>query len=134
MPKLRFCRSISFRAKHRYRLNRLSEEENRLRFGAVADSHEHLWTLTLWLEGQPNPETGMIGDLNHIDETLAREVTERFDGADINQADPYFQDHLPTTETLASYFAEKLGPCFADARLVKVRVAESNDLFAEWLA
>jgi len=131
LSRVAFCRSVSFRAKHHYALPGASPEENRRRFGEACEPHDHRWTLTIWLEGPPDPQTGMVADLTHVDAVLREEALDRFDGGAIN-ADPYFARRQPATETLAVFFAEKLAPRFPGLVLAKVRVAECDDIFAEW--
>ena len=133
LPRTFFCRRVSFNARHHYRLRDLDEAGNRKLFGASADSHSHYWNLTLWFEGPIDPRTGMIADLDLIDRVLKEQVIDRFDGHEINRVDDYFQNQVPTTENLARYFAEKLVPCFPKLTIAKVRVAECDDIFAEWL-
>lgn len=132
MSKVCFGRTVRFRASHYYRLPGENLAKSKLRFGESADPHVHDWSLTLWLEAVPDPLTGMAVDLVTVDEVLHREVVSRFHQACINDAVPYFFEHQPTTESLAVYFAELLSPLLRPATLVRVRVAESEDLFAEW--
>ncbi|CAM2066851.1 6-carboxy-5,6,7,8-tetrahydropterin synthase [Sulfidibacter corallicola] len=134
MSTVYFCRSVQFRAVHHYRLPELTLAENRRRFGPAAEPHEHLWTLTLWLTGPMEPGTGMIVDLVQVDEILEAEVVARFHNQHLNRVDPFFESHQPSTETLALYFAERLVPRFAPVRLARLRIAETDDLFAEWYA
>jgi len=134
LPEIHFCRSVRFCASHRYALAGNSEAENRALFGAAAVVHEHIWTLTIWLRGPIEPATGMMVDLTRVDEVLACEVLGPFDGAHINDVDICFQQTQPTTEVLAGYFAGRLADRFGRAALVKLRLAESADIFAEWHA
>lgn len=106
---------------------------NREHFGEAGVAHEHEWELTVWLQGPMQSETGMMVDLEAVDAVLRREVSDRFDHRDINQADLFFNDHPPTTEVLAGYFAKRLSRLFGPARLVRLRIAETDDLFSEWV-
>lgn len=132
MAKVLFCRKVGFRAQHHYQLPGLSEAENQARFGESALPHEHDWRLTLWLEGPVDPLTGMMIDLVKVDQILEKTVVAVFDGRHINQADPFFKNHQPTNEVLAGYFAEKLQPQLKPVAIAKLRIAESDDIFAEW--
>lgn len=105
-------------------------EENFAMFGDAARPHEHDWLLTLEFEGPLDPATGMLVDLMQVDEVLEREVLSRFHGRHINDVDPFFQQNLPTTENLALYFLERLQPFF-EVRIARVRIAESEDIYAE---
>ena len=133
MPETCFCRRVHFRAAHHYALPGASRAENRTRFGAGAEPHFHDWTLTVWLRGNPD-DAGMIVDLGQVDGVLHELVVAPFHDAHINEVDPFFQTHQPTNEVLAGYFAARLAPRFTECELVRVRVAEDPDLFAEWTA
>ncbi|CAM2008048.1 6-carboxytetrahydropterin synthase [Acanthopleuribacter pedis] len=132
MPKIVFARKVSFHALHHYALPQLSAAQNRAYFGDAAEPHRHLWSVTVWLSGPPAPETGMVVDLPAVDAVLKEQVVARFDGRHINEVDPFFARCQPSTETLADYFAARLAPLLAPAVLEKLRVAEADDLFAEW--
>ncbi|MCM2268914.1 MAG: 6-carboxytetrahydropterin synthase, partial [Thermoanaerobaculia bacterium] len=53
-------RTYRFSAAHRYHRPDWSEEENLRRFGKCAWSpgHGHNYRLTLWVAGEPDPQTG----------------------------------------------------------------------------
>ena len=133
MSKLSFCRTVRFRAAHHYQVKGWRKEQNVAAFGDAALPHEHDWALTCWFTG-PLDQNGMIADLIYIDRVLAEEVRDRFHGKHINQEEPWFRQTQPTTEALASWFATRLAPRFPKVILSKIRVAEEEDLFAEWEA
>lgn len=133
MPeRVLFCRALCFKASHYYCLPNLSAAQNYERFGASSEPHPHDWTLTVWLEGPVDPETGMMVDLLEVDAVLQERVYARFAGQVINTCDAFFERHQPTNEVLAQYFSDRLRDAFPPARLVKLRIAEAPDLFAEW--
>lgn len=134
MSKLRFGRRIHFIANHHYKVSSWTDEANHLAFGPVGESHSHHWVLSVWLEARLDPVTGMTVDLPVVDQILKTQVKDRFEGQDFRDVDTYFVENQPTTEVLACYFAERLAPLFAPAKLTKLRVAEDPDLFAEWEA
>ena len=132
MSEVFFCRKARFTAAHHYALPGLDQEQNTQRFGLSAFPHFHDWELTIWLTG-PMDEAGMIADLVEVDRVLAETVLEPFHNQHINEVDPYFQTTQPTTEVLAGYFAEKIQRRMT-AKLARLRIAESETLFAEWQA
>ena len=131
MSKVLFGRSVHFTASHYYRVEAWDEATNLQTFGDAATPHEHHWVVTCWFGGERD-EHGMIVDLGHVDSVLNREVVNRFDGQIINHAHPHFQKHQPTTEELAALLGEQLSSFFDPGCLTRVRVAESDDIFAEW--
>lgn len=133
LPKTAFCRKVQFVASHHYALPDASPEENRRLFGDSATPHAHHWSLTLWLEGDVDPRTGMITDLVAVDRILQEQVVMPLEGRSFRDYDPdFFKKHQPTNEVLANYFAYRLAPLFTDAKLVKLQVAECDGIFAEW--
>ena len=132
MSRTFFCRSVNFTAGHHYSKPGADAAENKKLFGDAVTPHDHHWQLTVWLEGGLD-ENGMMVDLGQVDEVLRQEVTGRFHNQHINAVDAFFQQHQPTNEVLANYFAERLAKRFAPVKLAKLRIAEAPDLFAEWL-
>lgn len=131
MSKVCFCRAFHFEAFHHYAVPGWDAAKNSANFGDAAKPHKHHWTLTIWLQGPLDPVTGMVVDLVHVDQVL-EQVAGGFSGKNFRDVDPYFKTHQPTTEVLAIYFAEKLKPHFPGVVLARLRIAEMNDLFAEW--
>lgn len=125
-----FCRMVRFTAAHHYALPGLDLEQNSERFGLSAFPHFHDWQLTVWLTG-PLDQAGMIADLMEVDRVLDEVVVRPFHQAHINQVDPLFETTQPTTEVLAGYFAEKI-QARLPVTLSRLRIAESETLFAEW--
>lgn len=130
-PRVMFARTVRFKASHHYAVRGWDQETNRKHFGDAADPHDHQWAVTCWFQGQPN-EHGMIVDLTHVDEILQREVVARFEDSSINEGHWYFKEHQPTTEEIAKFLGDHLGSFFKTGALVRVRVAECEDLYAEW--
>lgn len=131
MSRVLFCRSVNFAAEHYYKLPGLTESQNFDKFGDSSKPHAHVWQLTLWLEG-PLDENGMMVDLHEIDAIMHDVAVKPFNRKCINDQDPFFRKNQPTNEVLAGYFAEKLLPRLP-VPLVKLRIAEADDLYAEWL-
>ena len=131
MSRTCFCRVTRFRGAHHYALPGRSEVQNRERFGESALPHDHDWALTLWLEGPLHEETGMIIDLVALDAVLEAQVRAPFHGQHINRVDDFFKTHQPTCEVLANYFYERLAPLVAPVSIARLRIAESDDIFAE---
>ena len=85
------------------------------------------------LEGEVDRETGFLVDLATVDQVLER-VVEGLRDRDLNRAIPEVREGeiLPSTEELARWFWGRLqGEIPGSTRLVRVRVAESDELAAE---
>jgi 6-pyruvoyltetrahydropterin/6-carboxytetrahydropterin synthase len=126
------ARTVRFSASHFLHNPLWSEEQNRLVFGRVGQNHWHLWHLTVWVTQNPIADTGLIADLPLLDRQLKEQVLDRCHGACLNEVIPLPVPQVISTETLARYFGEHLD--LSPHRLVRVRLAESEDLFSEWRA
>lgn len=126
-------RTLRIRATHHYHRPDWDEARNRQAFGPVRDPHPHDWAITVTISG-PIDAHGFLLDLPILDRLLAEEVG-RLDGTDLNRAVPEMAsgELQPTTEALARWVwrrvADRIPP---PARLRRVRVAESDDLAAEY--
>jgi len=134
VARARLERTIRLRALHHYRLPDHSEEENRSLFGDLVDPHPHDWTVTFVLEGEMAPVTGFSVDLPAVDAVLAATV-EGWDGGDLNRVIPEVErgEILPSCEGIARWLHGRVSDAIpGSARLVRVRVAESDELAASW--
>jgi 6-pyruvoyltetrahydropterin/6-carboxytetrahydropterin synthase len=132
-------RRFRFSASHLYRRPEWSEEENRARFGKCANlpGHGHNYRLWVGVEGEIDLLTGFVVDLGHLDALVQDRIVERLDHQHLNTALPEFAagESIPSSENLIRWIHGQLvGELPAGARLVKIRLAEDEDLAAEWTA
>ena len=136
MNEARVIRRRSFRARHHYARPEWSDERNRAAFGDQTKSHEHDWLLEVRVTGPVDEDTGFSIDLDGLD-TMLDELTGEWDGGDLTQLIPEVAAGaiLPTTEALARWVFERLGPRIsAPTRLERVAVFESQELGSEYPA
>jgi 6-pyruvoyltetrahydropterin/6-carboxytetrahydropterin synthase len=136
-PKLRLERRYRFSASHLYRRPEWSEEENRRRFGRCANlpGHGHNYRLWVTVEGTVDPATGFIVDLGALDSLVTERVLDRLDHQHLNAALPEFREGgaIPTSENLVRWIYEQLASHLPPGvTLVKLHLAEDEDLAAEW--
>ena len=126
-------RQASFCAGHRYWRADWSVEKNHEIFGACANAsgHGHNYTLEVTLSGPVDPATGMVVNLSELDRVIQTQVIDRLDHRNLNADIPELADVIPTTEVLAGFIWDQLAPHISRGRLVRVRIAESNHLWAE---
>jgi 6-pyruvoyltetrahydropterin/6-carboxytetrahydropterin synthase len=129
-------RAVHFSASHRYHRPDWSEEENRRRFGEAAapEGHGHNYRCEVTVCGPIDPEAGMVMELPELDRLLDVEIVRRFHNRHINSAAEEFGPGRaqPTTENLAVYVLEKVGPALPEGvRVHRVRVQEDRDLWAD---
>lgn len=127
-------RAVHFSASHRYYRPDWSEEENRRRFGeaALPEGHGHNYRCEVTVCG-PIAD-GMVMELPELDRLLESEIVSRFHNRHINTAAQEFAPGraLPTTENLAAYILEKIGPRLPEGvRVHRVRVQEDRDLWSD---
>jgi 6-pyruvoyltetrahydropterin/6-carboxytetrahydropterin synthase len=126
-------RRFDFSSSHRYYREEWSEEENTRVFGlcALPNGHGHNYTLEVAVAGEPDPDTGMV--INLVDlESAVDSVLVQFDHKHLNLDTPYFTDRIPTAENLASVLWELIADALRGARLSRLRLYETDDLFVEF--
>lgn len=121
---IRLTRRVRFEAAHRLVSEQLSDEENLAIYGKCArpGGHGHNYEVDVVLEGEPDPESGMLMPRHEMDERLKRALVDRVDHRDLNRV----VDVVTTGENLALVFRSWLAPEFTGrARLVGVVVHET---------
>jgi 6-pyruvoyltetrahydropterin/6-carboxytetrahydropterin synthase len=133
-------RRYRFAASHRLNSESLAPEENLRVYGKCNNpyGHGHNYILEVTLAGEVNPATGMIYDLAALDETVGREVLDRFDHVHLNLDVENFRTRVPTTENLCIEIYNLLRAKLAassvpgSARLESVRLEETNSNFFDY--
>ncbi|MER3412706.1 MAG: 6-pyruvoyl tetrahydropterin synthase [Armatimonadota bacterium] len=123
---LTLTRGYHFSASHRLHNPQLSDEENRELFGACNNphGHGHNYEMEVTVGGQMDETTGMIVDIDALDEVVIREVVERYDHRNLNMELPEFADKNPTSEALLKEIWNRLEPT-VPAKLVRVVLKET---------
>jgi 6-pyruvoyltetrahydropterin/6-carboxytetrahydropterin synthase len=129
-------RREEFSAAHRLHDPGLSAEENRRLFGMCNDEHGHNYAVEVTVRGAAHRKTGMVMDLNRLMAILREEIVSQVDHKHLNKDVPWLQGRIPTAETVAVAFWERLEPRlreFEGSRLHRVRVYESRNNFVDYL-
>lgn len=136
MSRASLTRAVEFSAGHRYHRPEWSDTENREAFGELAEppGHGHNYRVEVRVEGEIDPETGMVVDLAELDAVLRRRVEEPFHHAFLNDLPDFAgETAIPTTENIARVVWQRVAPELPDGcRLTRVRVREERDLWAEY--
>lgn len=124
--KAHLTRRYIFSASHRLHADSLTEEQNRAVYGKCNNpyGHGHNYALEVTVSGQVHPATGMVCNLVDLDETVRREVLDRFDHVNLNLSTE-FASEVPTTENLSEVIYDLLKQHFKAAHLEKVRLEET---------
>ena len=132
-------RRATFSASHYYWNDAWSQEKNEQAFGRCArrNGHGHNYTLEVTVAGEPDPVTGFVVDLKWLKDAIEAEVLAAFDHRHLNIEVPEFAEAklIPTTENIAIAAWRRLEPAVtkaAGARLSRVRVYETPEIFAEY--
>lgn len=128
-----FGRRYSMSSSHRLHSDKLSAEQNRAAYGKCNNphGHGHNYIIEVLAGGAVDPETGMVVNLAVMDEAVRTRILDRFDHANLN-LDPMFTRDVPTTENLCKIVYKLLEGSLAPARLVHVRVEETENNFFEY--
>jgi 6-pyruvoyltetrahydropterin/6-carboxytetrahydropterin synthase len=127
-------RKAEFSASHYYHNPDFTPEENQRVFGKCSNlnGHGHNYTLEVTVKGEVNANTGFVVDLKDLKDTMNREVVDAMDHRHLNKEVPEFKKLIPTTENLAIAVWNRLQPRLQMAKLHRVRIYESPDLFADF--
>ncbi len=127
-------RRADFSASHYYHNPEFTPEENLRVFGKCANlnGHGHNYTLEVTVKGEVDARTGFVVDLKDLKLLIEREVTDAMDHRHLNKEVPEFATQIPTTENLAIAIWRRLEPKLKMAKLHRVRVYESEDLYADF--
>jgi len=127
-------RKAEFSASHYYNNPEFTPEENQRIFGKCNNphGHGHNYTLEVTVKGEIDPRSGFVVDLKELKEIMNREVIEVVDHRYLNKEVAEFEDLIPTTENLAVTIWKWLDPRLSVARLHRIRVYETPDLFADY--
>ena len=131
--KAYFGRRYVLSASHRLHSDALSADENWAAYGKCNNPHchGHNYVVEVLVGGAVDPQTGMVLNLTDLDEVVRKRVMERFDHTNLNR-DPLFVNQVPTTENLCKAVFELLNETMEPAKLVQVRVEETENNFFEY--
>lgn len=136
-PIVRITHAEEFSASHRLHNPALSDAENLRIFGICnnAHGHGHNYELAVTVEGSPDPQTGMLMNLNDLMEILQRRVIQVMDHKHLNHDVSFMQGLVPTAENIAiaiwNQLEDEIGN-FEGCRLQSVKLNESRSNWVEY--
>lgn len=106
----------------------LSDEENFALYGVCSNPsfHGHNFDVEVAVAGELDPNTRMVVNFYEIEQLLRREIFEKVDHKNLNTDVDFLQGLVPTTETLALKFWERLEPHITTGRLYSISVGERD--------
>ena len=129
--EVRITRRATFAAAHILCRDDWSDEQNREVFGACATDHGHNYVIEVTVAGVLDAATGMVVNLKQVDSVLRREFIDAVDHRHLNRDVEFMRGVIPTAENVALAAFRRLAPHLAPARLVRVRVVETENNSAE---
>jgi len=131
-PMLTVTRTYDFSASHRLHSQTLSDEENVETFGKCnwENGHGHNYEVEVTLAGDLDPRTGLLWNLDRLDEIVDEEVVKPYDHKHLNYDTADFRDLNPTSENLTQVVWDNLSrrlstESLGSARLYRVAVRET---------
>lgn len=128
---VRITRRATFAAAHILCRAEWSDEQNRAAFGDDVNEHGHSYVIEVTVGGVVDSNTGMVVNLSQVDDVLRREFISAVDHRHLNRDVDFLQGVMPTAENIALAAFHRLQPALKPARLLKVRVVESENNAAE---
>jgi 6-pyruvoyltetrahydropterin/6-carboxytetrahydropterin synthase len=127
-------RTFTFCAAHRLHTEQLPEEENQKIFGKCnnLNGHGHNYTIQVTVQGELDTKTGLITDVDQLDQIVHETIVTRFDHQHLN-FDPAFERLTTTGENLTRVIWDLLVDRIPSGRLEKIGVVETRDNFFEYV-
>ncbi|HTR20123.1 MAG TPA: 6-carboxytetrahydropterin synthase [Gemmatimonadales bacterium] len=134
MPRCAVTRRLHFNAAHRLSNPRFTDAENDRVFGVCNNPnyHGHNYNLDVTVEGEIDPATGYVMDINVLKERVEAAVVRQLDHKNLNLDVPWFRDLNPTAENIAVVCWRMLVPAVAPARLKRIRLWETERNYVDY--
>ncbi|MBZ0213991.1 MAG: 6-carboxytetrahydropterin synthase [Nitrospirae bacterium] len=119
-------RTYEFAASHRLHSPHLSDEENVRAYGKCnhVHGHGHNYVLEVTVSGEPDPASGMLVDLDHLDAVVEREVVDRYDHRNLDVDVEELRGRVTTSENVAKAIFDRLDASLGRS-LSRVRLLET---------
>ena len=103
MPRCSVTRRVHFNAAHRLHNPKQTDEWNARVFGACNNPnfHGHNYEMDVTVEGEVDPETGYVLDLNLLKQLTERTLLKRLDHKNLNLDVPWFAVLIPSVENIS---------------------------------
>lgn len=88
--------------------------------------HGHNYIIEVSVEGEIDPETGMVIDLKKLKDIMRARVINRVDHRNLNEDVDFLRGIIPTAENLARAFWGEIAPAIARGHLARIVVHETD--------
>lgn len=134
MPRCTVTRRVHFNSAHRLWNPSFSSAENERVFGVCNNPnfHGHNYNLDVSVEGEIDPATGYVLDINRLKTIVQECVVRHLDHKNLNLDVPWFRELIPTAENIAVVCWRLLAPAVAPARLARIRLWETERNYVDY--
>jgi 6-pyruvoyltetrahydropterin/6-carboxytetrahydropterin synthase len=128
VPMVLLTRTYEFCAAHRLHSPHLSDEENQALFDKCNNpyGHGHNYRVEVTVQGDVDPRTGLMVNLNDLDRIVDEEVVRRYDHRNLNAEAEEFRELNPSSENLVKVIWRRLERRLLSPTLYKVCVRETD--------
>jgi 6-pyruvoyltetrahydropterin/6-carboxytetrahydropterin synthase len=134
MPRCAVTRRVHFNAAHRLHNPRFPEKWNRETFGECANPnfHGHNYELELTVEGEIDPDTGYVMDLNKLRDLAQERLLKHLDHKNLNLDVPWFKTLIPTSENIALVCWRELRSALPNELVLRLRLWETPRNYVDY--
>jgi 6-pyruvoyltetrahydropterin/6-carboxytetrahydropterin synthase len=134
MPRCAVTRRVHFNAAHRVHNPKYSDEWNRKMFGECNNPnfHGHNYELDLTVEGEIDPDTGYVMDLNILKQLAQEQLLRHLDHKNLNVDVPWFRDLIPTSENIALVCWRELRAAVPASLTLRLRLWETPRNYVDY--
>jgi 6-pyruvoyltetrahydropterin/6-carboxytetrahydropterin synthase len=127
-------RRVHFNAAHRLYNPARPEEWNSRVFGVCANPnyHGHNYELDVTVEGEVDPETGYVIDINVLKRIVEEKLLAALDHKNLNLDVAHFHEVIPTAENIAIYCWRTLQAEIPAGRLLRIRLWETPRNYVDY--
>ena len=119
---------LDFSAAHRLHNPDRDDEWNRRIYDKCDNpgGHGHNYVIEVSVEGEIDPETGMVIDLKRLKEIVRARVVNRVDHKNLNEDVDFLRGTIPTAENLARAFWSEMKDSIPHGRLSQIVLHETE--------
>ena len=134
MPRCTITRRVHFSAAHRLSNPRFTDAQNEATFGICNNPnyHGHNYNLDISVEGDIDPVTGYVMDIQRLKEVAAECLVRHLDHKNLNLDVPWFAELNPTAENIAVVCWRVLAPAVRPATLKRIRLWETDRNYVDY--
>lgn len=134
MATVYITRKAHFNAAHRLHNPEKSDAWNEETYGKCnyPNWHGHNYHLEVTIAGEPDPDSGYVMDLGQLKDIIREAVLEPCDHRNLNLDVDFLKGIIPSSENLVVAFWKQLEPHITKARLVSVKLWETERNVAEY--